>query len=249
MLEPRIIPCLLLHKDGLFKTVKFKAPVYVGDPINVVKIFNEKGADELILLDIDATVSGKNPSYDWIRDIVSEAFMPITYGGGVKSLQQMEVLFQLGIEKVALSSAALENPKFVSAAASKFGSQSVTVVVDYKRSFWSRHPLIYTHNGKRRQNIPLLEWVQRVEKLGAGEVIINSIERDGTMIGYEHETIQAAAAVTAIPIVAMGGASSVNEMHTVISASGASGAAAGSLFVFRAKGQGVLVNYPPRPAI
>jgi cyclase len=246
MLEPRFIPCLLLHEGGLYKTVKFRQPNYIGDPINAVKIFNEKGADELVLLDIDATVRRRGPQFQWVQDIVSEAFMPVTYGGGVRSLDDMGRLFGLGVEKVSISAAALEFPELVADAARQFGSQSVIVTIDVKRSFWSKSPIVCTHNGRRTHKIDVLSWALQVESAGAGEIILNSVDRDGMMEGYDHALIKELAGKIRVPIVALGGAGALDDMEKVISSSGASAAAAGSLFVYRSKGQGVLINYPSR---
>ena len=243
----RIIPCLLLHRRGLYKTVRFKKPQYIGDPINAVRIFNEKEVDELLLVDIDATTSGKPPNVELVRDIVSEAFMPVGYGGGVTSIDQMESLFSAGVEKVSISAHALAHPEFISEAARSFGSQSVVVTVDVKKPFLSSRYALYTHNGARRWNIPLLDWVRKTEQLGAGEVILNNIDRDGTMDGYDHALLSEIAGAVSIPVIALGGASSYDDLERAILESKMSAAAAGSLFVYKAKGQGVLINYPERP--
>jgi imidazole glycerol-phosphate synthase subunit HisF len=242
----RIIPCLLLHQGGLYKTIRFKKSRYIGDPINAVKIFNEKEADELLIVDIDATVAGRPPCFDAVKDIVSEAFMPVGYGGGISSLKEMETLFSCGVEKVSISAAALENPNLINLAVRNFGSQSVVVTIDVGRPMFSRCYSVYSHNAKRRWPLTPESWLARVEALGAGEVVVNNIDRDGTMDGYDHELLRRLTDVSTIPIIALGGASDYADMERAIVESNASAAAAGSLFVYRGKGQGVLINYPER---
>jgi imidazole glycerol-phosphate synthase subunit HisF len=242
----RIIPCLLLHQGGLVKTTKFKDPVYVGDPINAVKIFNEKCADELILVDIDATVEGRGPDIEFLRGICAQAFMPVCYGGGVKSVQQMEELFQAGVEKVSVSAAALENPDLIGEAVSHFGSQSVIVTIDVRKGIFGNKRLVCTHNGKKKWEKGLLEWVKTVQDLGAGEIVINDVERDGTMRGYDFDLLKSVVDLARVPVVALGGAKEVEEMKVLIDTIGVSAAAAGSLFVFKGPHRAVLINYPER---
>lgn len=243
MHRPRVIPCLLLHQGGLVKTVQFSRPRYIGDPINTVRIFNEKEVDELLILDIDATVDDRPPLFDLLEEIVGEAFMPICYGGGVKSLEQMYRLFRLGIEKISISSAALNDLALIQNAVQEFGKQAVVVTLDLKERRLGKAYCITTHNGKVRVPGDPLEVAKRMEDAGAGELILNFVDRDGTMQGYDLNYIREIARHLHIPVVALGGAGDVQDIRDVI-ACGASAAAAGSLFVFYGKHRAVLINYP-----
>jgi imidazole glycerol-phosphate synthase subunit HisF len=244
MLRPRIIPCLLVHAGGLVKTVEFREPKYVGDPINAVKIFNEKSADELIVLDIDASVAGAEPNFRLISQFAAECRMPLCYGGGVKTVEHAKRIVSLGVEKVAISSAALEQPELVSRIASEIGSQSVVVVLDVKSRSLGRSPEIWTHNGTRNTKRPVLEAVKEFERLGAGEIVINSIERDGRMQGYDLELARRCRELIGSPLTMLGGAGSLAHLEELIHACGLVGAAAGSLFVFKGAYRAVLINYP-----
>lgn len=244
MLRARVIPCLLLHKRHLYKTVKFKNPRYIGDPINAVKIFNEKEVDELMLVDIDATVEGREPDYDLIEDIVGEAFMPVCYGGGVKTVEQMRRLFYLGVEKVSLSSAAIEDPELVSKAASEFGSQSVVVTLDIKKTGLRRKYEVLIYNGTKKTGYDPIKLAKKMESLGAGELVINNVDRDGTFEGYDEDIIKEIVEEVNIPVIALGGAGSLEDIRNVILRAGATSAAAGSLFVYYGKLRAVLINYP-----
>ncbi len=241
---PRTIPCLLLKNKGLVKTTKFKDPKYVGDPINVVKIFNEKEVDELILLDIDATVEKRNPYYEQIENIVSEAFMPICYGGGVTTVEQMNKLFAIGIEKISISVAAIANPTLIREAARRFGSQSIIVTIDVKKSIFGKSYKTVTHNAKINTKLTPLEVAKRMEKMGAGELLINDVDHDGLMNGYDDDLIKLISNAVNIPVVALGGAGSLEHIKSVVYNGGASAAAAGSMFVFHGKHKAVLINYP-----
>ncbi len=240
----RIIPCLLLHKNLLFKTISFSNPRYIGDPINAVKIFNDKEADELMLIDIDATINHKEPNYQLIEDIVGEAFMPICYGGGVKTVEQMKRLFSLGIEKISICSAAIELPEIISKAAAIFGSQSIVVTIDVKRVGLFKKYTVTSHSGSKISNFDPVNFAVRVEKLGAGEIIINDVDRDGTMIGYDEVLIENVTKNVFVPVVALGGARTLTDMYNIIKNAGASAAAAGSLFVYHGKLKAVLISYP-----
>ncbi len=248
MHQNRIIPCLLLHDKGLVKTVQFKNPVYVGDPLNAIRIFNEKEVDELIFIDIDATREKTEPDYALIEDIASECFMPLCYGGGIKTIEQIRKIFALGVEKVAISSAAINNPNLIKEAASIFGSQSIIVVVDVKKSLLGQYH-VYIENGTKNTKLNVIEWAREVSKLGAGEIVINSIDNDGTMKGYDLGLIKEITKNISIPVTALGGAASLNNMGDVINKSRASAAAAGSLFVFTGVHKAVLINYPARSEI
>lgn len=243
MLRPRIIPSLLYHDKGLVKTVNFKSPKYVGDPINAVRIFNEKQVDELAFFDIDATVLGKEPDYVLIEKLANQSRMPLCYGGGVKTKEQAQRIFSLGIEKIALSSAITQNPKLVTEIAERVGSQSVIVVLDVKKKVFGGYEL-YTHNGKKATGINPLKLAAEMQQLGAGEIIINSIDQDGSMKGYDMPLIEKVAGATSLPLTVLGGAGSLQDIGKVIEKHGVIGVAAGSLFVFKGPYKAVLINYP-----
>ena len=243
MLRPRIIPCLLVKNKGLVKTVKFKDGKYLGDPINAVRIFNEKQADELMVIDIDATFNNNDPDYKMIENLASECRMPLCYGGGIKTLEQAQRIFSLGVEKIAVSSAAIQNPSIVSDIASKVGSQSVVVVLDVKKKMFGGYDM-YTHNGKISININPIDFAIKMEKEGAGEIVINSIDNDGVMKGYDLDLIDKVRNSISLPLTVLGGAGDLEDIGGLIQKYGIIGAAAGSLFVFKGKYKAVLINYP-----
>lgn len=244
MLYPRIIPCLLVHNQGLVKTTKFKNPKYVGDPINAVKIFNEKEVDELIVVDIDASRYGKEPNFKMIENLAIECRMPLCYGGGIKTIEHAQLIFSLGVEKIAISSSAIENPSFIPALSDRVGRQSVVVVLDVKKKLFSDKYEIYLHNGTKSTGIDPFEFAMEVQRLGAGEIIINSIDKDGLMEGYDQSLINRIRSMISIPLTVLGGASSLDDIGEVINQHGIIGMAAGSLFVFKGKFRAVLINYP-----
>jgi imidazole glycerol-phosphate synthase subunit HisF len=237
-----VIPVLLLAQSGMVKTVRFARSRYLGDPINAVKIFNEKMVDELVLLDTEATAKGR-VDFDWVEDIVSEAFMPIAYGGGVNSIEQCAELFRRGVEKVVINTAACERPRLVAEAAQRFGSQSVVVSIDTRRNLWKRHK-VYINGGRKETKFSPVELARKSEELGAGEIFLTSIEQEGTFEGYDIELLHSVCRAVGIPVIANGGAGSINDFERAVTQGGCSAVAAGSLFVFAAKGQGVLINYP-----
>lgn len=243
MLRPRIIPCLLVSNKGLVKTVNFKSPKYVGDPINAVRIFNEKEVDELTILDIDASRYGNEPDYKSIEYWASECRMPLCYGGGIKTIEQAQIIFSLGVEKIALSSAAVENPRIISDLAERVGNQSVVVVLDVKKKLFGDYE-VYTHNGTKKTNINPLEFIKQAEMLGAGEVVINSINLDGTMKGYDISFIRKVRDKINTPLTVLGGAGNLGHISELIKEFGIIGASAGSLFVFKGIYRAVLINYP-----
>jgi cyclase len=244
MLRPRIIPCLLVKSGGLVKTVQFCNPKYVGDPLNAVRIFNEKAVDELMVLDIDATVHNREPDYALIKSLAAECRMPLSYGGGVKTSEQIERIISLGVEKVAVSSAVVYNPALLTEAAGKVGSQSVVVVMDVKkRGLFSRYE-VYTHNGSKATGLEPIELAKKFKNLGAGEVVVNSIDRDGMMKGYDLDLVTQVRNATSLPVTVLGGAGSLNDIASLIKSFGIIGAAAGSLFVFKGVYRAVLINYP-----
>ena len=244
MLRPRIIPTLLIHNKGLVKTVKFKEGKYVGDPINAVKIFNEKEVDELIVLDIDATILNREPDYELIKNLAVECRMPFCYGGGVKTIEQAKKIISLGAEKVALSSAVLGNPNLVKQLSKAVGLQSVVVVLDVKKKGLMGRYEVVTHNAKKSWGVNPVEFARKLESLGIGELVVNSVDRDGTMKGYDLKLIQSVYDVVSMPMTLLGGAGSLDDMKNVFSKYEIIGAAAGSLFVFKGKYKAVLINYP-----
>lgn len=246
MLRPRIIPCLLVHNNGLVKTVNFGSPKYVGDPINAVRIFNEKEVDELMVVDIDASVLCREPDYKMIERLAAECRMPLCYGGGIKNSAQAQRIFGLGVEKVAFGSVAIERPEFITEIAAIVGNQSVVVVIDVKKQALANKYEVYTHNGKRSTGVNPVEFVKRAEKLGAGEIVVNSIDNDGVMKGYDFALIEKIREAVNLPITVLGGAGSLSDIGKLISKCGVIGAAAGSLFVFKGIYRAVLINYPSR---
>lgn len=243
MLRPRIIPCLLVHQKGLVKTVQFKAPKYVGDPINAVRIFNEKESDELMVVDIDATVLNKDPDYKMIENLAMECRMPLCYGGGIKTVDQAQRIFALGVEKIAISSAVINNPRLITEIANRVGSQSMVVVLDIKKKLFGGYE-IYTHNGTKSTSIDPLEFAAKVEEFGAGELVINAIDQDGVMNGYDLQLVDRIRNVVSLPLTVLGGAGSLDDIKKLIQTHEIIGAAAGSLFVFKGVYKAVLINYP-----
>jgi cyclase len=248
MLRARIIPCLLVHNKGLVKTVNFKEPKYVGDPINAVKIFNEKEVDELIVLDIDATIENREPNFDLIKNLASECRMPFCYGGGITSVVQAKKIIELGAEKVAISSSAVNDPGLIKNIGIEIGVQSVVVVIDVRKKgiLYGGGYDIYTKNGNEKAKIRLKDFIDQLNKLGVGEIVINSIDNDGIMKGYDLQLISMLREWTNFPITALGGAGSTDDIKELIEKFNIIGAAAGSLFVFKGKYKAVLINYPNR---
>lgn len=244
MLRPRIIPCLLVHKGGLVKTVAFDKPKYVGDPLNAVRIFNEKEVDELMVLDIDATRERRDPDYTLIRNLATECRMPLAYGGGVHTVEQFERLVSLGVEKVSVSAAAVADPNLIERAAARVGRQSVVAVLDVRMR--GKRWEVYTHNGTRATGLDALAFAREAESLGAGEIVINAIDRDGQMEGYDLELVRAVRAAVTRPLTVLGGAGSLADIGGLVREFGIIGAAAGSLFVFKGVYRAVLINYPSR---
>lgn len=246
MLYPRIIPCLLVKDKGLVKTVNFKNPKYIGDPINAVRIFNEKEVDELIVLDVDATLEKREPDYKMIEYLAAECRMPLCYGGGITTGSQVQRIIRLGVEKVAISSAATENPDLVAEAAACVGNQSVVVVLDVKKNFPGGKYEVYTHNGSKNTGKCPADFALQVQKLGAGEIVINSIDHDGLMKGYDLALVEIIRKSITVPLTVLGGVGSLHDIGQLINKYGAIGAAAGSLFVFKGIYRAVLINYPNR---
>lgn len=239
---PRVIPVLLLKNAGLVKTKKFKEAKYVGDPINAVKIFNEKEVDELIFLDITASKEKKKPNLKLLDEIATECFMPLCYGGGIKTIEDIKSIINAGVEKVALNSIAIENPLFVKQASDIFGSSTIVVSIDIKKNFWGKKS-IYTYSGTQSTGMDPLKFAHQMQKNGAGELLVNSIDNDGMMQGYDYELIKQISKEVDIPVIACGGAGNLNHLKEAYNA-GASALAAGSMFVFHGQHRAVLINYP-----
>lgn len=243
MLRSRIIPCLLLHDGGLVKTRQFKDAKYVGDPLNAVKIFNEKEVDELMLIDIDATPRTQVPNFALLKSLAVESRMPLSYGGGVTSAQQAAQIIASGFEKVSISAAALARPRLIREMADAVGAQSVVVTLDVRKNKLFPGHTIYTRNGTEKQKVNLLEFCQQAIELGAGEIVINSIDRDGEMAGYDLNLAKLIRKTVSSPITMLGGAGTSTHMQELIDAVGVIGAAAGSMFVFKGPYRAVLINY------
>ncbi len=242
MLSSRVIPTLLLQDGGLVKTRKFKNPKYVGDPINAIRIFNEKEVDELIVLDIQASKQGRQPNYALINEIAGECFMPLCYGGGVRSLEMASRIFDCGVEKISLQAAALANPELVTQIATRFGSQAVVLSVDVKRDWLHRIRLYNARSGDTASQA-WTDFLRIGVEAGAGEVIINSVDHDGELDGYDLTVIGQAASLVEVPVIASGGAGKLEDFREAIAA-GASGVAAGAMFVFHGPHRAVLITYP-----
>ena len=240
---PRVIPCLLLRDRGLVKTVKIRAASYVGDPINAVRIFNDKEVDELILLDIDATKEGRGPDFELIAEIAGECFMPLAYGGGITSFSDVQRVIRCGIEKVVINSAAYTHPDVIGEAAAVYGAQAVVVGIDARKSLLAGHKL-YSRSGLDEQRVKLAAHIEMAVAAGAGEIFINSIDRDGVMNGYDIDLVRQACASTNTPVIASGGAGSIDHLTAAVRDGGASAVAAGSMFVFHGRHKAVLINYP-----
>ena len=243
MLRSRIIPSLLIHKNGLVKTINFKNSKYIGDPINVVRIFNEKEVDELMIFDIDATVNETEPNYKLIKNLASECRMPLCYGGGIKSVEQAQKIFSLGVEKVSISSAAISNPDLITDIIKKVGSQSMVVVLDVKKSNFNSYQ-IWINNGKKNTEIDLMSFIDKIQKLGVGEIVINSIDNDGMMDGYDLDLTNMVYNNIEIPLTILGGAGSLEDIKNIIKKYKIIGLGVGSLFVYKGVYKAVLVNYP-----
>jgi imidazole glycerol-phosphate synthase subunit HisF len=246
--RPRVIPVLLLRNGGLVKTEGFGKQRYIGDPINAVRIFNDHRADELVFLDILATRERRLISLDFVRDVGEEANMPFAVGGGIRSLQDIRSILSVGAEKVVLNSFAAENPDFIAEAADSFGSSTITVCMDVKQKRFGG-PRTWTAGGTRATAYAPEEFARLAQDKGAGEIIVQSIPRDGTMEGYDIDLISRVSKAVTIPVVALGGAGRLDHLRTAYHETHASGLAAGSMFVFHGPKRGVLINYPDRADI
>lgn len=245
MLRPRIIPSLLVHNGGLVKTINFKNPKYVGDPLNAVRIFNEKGVDELIVVDIDASILGMEPNYKLIEDLARECRMPLCFGGGVKTPEQVEKIISLGVEKVAIGSAAIEDSQLIYDSALRVGNQSIVVVMDVKKTgILKKMYEVFILNGTKSTGIDAVEFAQQMASMGAGEILVNNIDRDGMQIGYDINLIAEIRRRITLPITALGGVANMSDIADLFQKFGVIGASAGSAFVFKGKYRAVLIQYP-----
>ena len=245
MLKSRLIPVLLIHRGGLYKSINFQDHKYIGDPLNAVKIFNEMYVDELVILDIDATKLEKPPNYKLIKNLAKECRMPICYGGGINNTQQVERIIQLGVEKVAISNALINNPRLICEAKDKVGSQSLVAVLDIKRhGLLKKKYHIYKKNGSIKTNLDILEFSKKLESYGIGEIILNSIDNDGKQIGYDFEMSDSIIPHLNIPITLLGGAGNFSHLNQANKKYGIIGLGGGSIFVFKGKYRAVLIQYP-----
>lgn len=245
MLRTRVIPCLQLINQALVKTVKFGKYNYIGDPVNTVRIFNELEVDELCFLDIRATIEKREPNLKILTEIANECFMPLSYGGGIRDIETALKILSIGFEKIVINTAAVGNPYLITEIARQSGNQSVVVSIDVKRAFNGSHS-VYSHDGSVKTSFKAVEWAKKAESAGAGELLITSMDRDGTWKGYDVEIIQKITNAVSIPVIANGGAGSVGDIGQVVQAAKASAAALGSMVVYQQKGMGVLVNFPDK---
>jgi imidazole glycerol-phosphate synthase subunit HisF len=245
MLRTRVMPCLLLQDESLVKTVKFKKPDYIGDPVNAVRIYNELEVDELIFLDIRATAEDRRPPFQLISEIAGECFMPFTYGGGIRRLEDVKTLFNLGVEKVAVNSYALERPEFIRELAGLYGNQSIVVSMDVKKTLFGKYD-VYVCGGQRSAKQDPIQYAKKMEAMGAGEILLTSIDRDGTMEGYDIELIRQVSSAVHVPVIACGGACTSRDFGKAVKEGGASAVAAGSMVVYQGKNRAVLINFPLR---
>jgi cyclase len=245
MLRTRVIPCLLLKNESLVKTVKFKEYNYIGDPINTVRIFNELEVDELMFLDIFASKENRTINFKILQDIANECFMPLSYGGNIKSLEDAKKIFEIGFEKVVINSNAFNNLKLIEEIAKYFGNQSVVGSIDVKKSFWGGEK-VYSHHGRKKQNVDVVEWAKQLENAGVGELLITSIDREGSWEGYDLELLKSVTDSVQVPVIANGGCGSIEHIGAAVSHASVSACAVGSMVVYQKKGMGVLVNFPDR---
>ena len=245
MLQTRVIPCLQLRGESLVKTIQFNKFGYIGDPVNTVKIFNDLYVDELAFIDITATAEKREPDYKILHEIADECFMPLSYGGGIDSLQKAENVFTIGFEKMILNSAPFYNLSVITEIAKIYGSQAVVIAVDVKKNFWGKYE-VYSNSGTINQKKEPAAWVKMVEDAGAGEILLTSIDREGTWKGFDNTLVKQVAQSTQLPVIANGGACSIENISSVVKNAGASAVALGSMVVYQAKDLGVLVNFPDR---
>lgn len=247
-MRPRIIPCLLLDRAGFYKTTRFKHPVYLGDPINILKIFNEKSVDEIAILDIGATPGKRGPNFDLLKDLASECFMPLAYGGGITSIAEIKRLFLIGFEKVILNTVLADRPALVTEAAATFGSQSIVACIDVKRTLFGGYEVV-TAGARRKVGRRPEEWAKELVAHGVGEIIVNSVDQDGTLAGYDLDLIKLVSSAVNVPVIASGGARNAQDFGLAVKQAHASACAAGAMFVFQGRHRAVLINVPAEPEL
>jgi len=243
MLQTRIIPCLLLKDDSLVKTVNFKKPGYIGDPVNTARIFNELEVDELVLLDISATNNNRKPNFKILAELANECFMPLAYGGGINNFEDAKKIFKIGIEKIIINSVTFTNPSLIKQLAEHFGNQAIVVSIDIKKNMFGNYQ-VYSNSGTKKQKVDPIAWAQELEQLGAGEILLTAIHQDGTWKGFDINIIEKISNAVNIPVIANGGASSIEDIGKAVKVGGASAVSLGSMVVYQNKGMGVLVNFP-----
>lgn len=243
MLQTRVIPALLLNGSSLVKTIKFRKPNYIGDPINTVRIFNELEVDELIFLDINASISNQTPNFEVLKDIAKECFMPLGYGGGITNFEMVQRIFSIGFEKVVLNTVTHDNPNLITQIAEHFGNQAVIVSVDVKKNLWGRYE-VWCEGGRRNTKKDPVEWALEIENLGAGEILLTSIDKEGTWSGFDNQLIKRVSDQVSIPVIANGGAGSIEHIVSVVKQGNANAVALGSMVVYQKEGMGVLINFP-----
>ena len=243
MLQTRIIPCLLLKDDSLVKTVNFKNPVYIGDPVNTARIFNELEVDELVFLDIAATNNNRNPDFKILSELANECFMPLAYGGGINTFEDAKKIFKIGIEKIIINSAAFTNPTIITELAAHFGNQAIVASIDVKRNMFGNYN-VFSNSGKKKQKLNPVAWAQKLEQLGAGEILLTAIHQEGTWNGFDIDLLEKVSNAVNIPVIANGGAASINDIGKAVKQGCASAVSLGSMVVYQNKGMGVLVNFP-----
>jgi cyclase len=242
-MRSRVIPVLLLKNAGLYKTRRFRDPVYIGDPINAVRIFNDKEVDELAFLSIEAARSGGDPDLEVLKNIASECFMPLAYGGGVKSAEMVREILAIGIEKIIVNSAGWTDPALIPHLTEEFGTSTIVGSIDVKRT-WTGKEQVMIHGGQEKIAMAPEDWARELERRGVGEIMINAIDRDGEMTGYDLDLVRRISAAVSVPVIAAGGASSLDDLKAAVGQAGASAAAAGAMFVFQGKHRAVLITYP-----
>ena len=248
MLRTRVIPCLLLKNESLVKTIKFKEYNYIGDPVNTVRIFNELEVDELMFLDIFASKENRGINFKILQDIANECFMPLSYGGNIKSLDDVKKILKIGFEKVVINSNSFDSLDLIEDISKHFGVQSVVGSIDVKNSFWGNQK-IYSHHGRKKQSVDIVDWAKQLENVGVGELLITSIEREGSWDGYDVELIRSITENVRIPVIANGGCGNINHIGEVVKKANASACAVGSMVVYQKKGAGVLVSFPGKKAL
>ena len=243
MFRARVIPVLLLKNLGLVKSIKFKDYRYIGDPINAVKIFNDKKADELVFLDINASKENRLISLDFVHKVGDEANMPFAVGGGIKTIKDIRSILEHGAEKIIINTAAFENPEFIKEAVDAFGSSTIVVCLDVKRDYWGKYKLVYKQGSKKSKE-DVITFAKKMEEYGAGEIVIQSVDRDGTYQGYDFDLVKSISESISMPIIALGGAKDLSDFSNAVNYSYASAVAAGSIFVYHGPRKAVLINYP-----